>query len=202
MNESDKFRMRTILKRVHPDDKVLDVGCVRHNAERRQRGNLHDELVQRADQVLGIDRVESEVQSMAKNGYDVVVGDAERLEELDEESTFDVVIAGELIEHLSNPGLFLDGAYGVTGADGRLLLSTPNPHAIVYTKKLIFDRNNNAEHTCWFDEQFIEQIAERHGWKLVDLVYRPPTGGLSRLAWRISRQLGGPGFVAEFQKQE
>ena len=202
MNDSDEFRMSTIVKRVNPDDVVLDVGCVRHSTEQRQQGNLHDELVQKANQVLGVDRVEDEVQSMTKDGYDVVVGDAERLEELNKESTFDVVVAGELIEHLSNPGLFLDGAHGVTGANGRLLLSTPNPHAVVYTKKMILNQNNNDEHSCWFDEQFIKQLAGRHGWELVDLVYRPPTGGLSRLAWRISPQLGGPGFVAEFQKQE
>ena len=201
MNDSDEFRIHNIVERVRSDDVILDVGCARHDTERRRRGNLHDELVRKADRVVGIDRVEDEIRAMSENGYDVVIGDAERLDELHVDAEFDVVVAGELIEHLSNPGLFLDGARSIIGSEGRLLLSTPNPHAIVYTKKAILGQDNNVEHTCWFDEQFIKQLADRHGWTLADLSYRPPTGGLSRLAWSLSQRLGGPGFVAEFHRQ-
>lgn len=196
-----KSRIQAICRRIRSDDVVLDVGCARHEEERRQKGNLHAELVEQAQTVVGADVTEDEVAKMRDEGYDVVVADAERLDELPTDRKFDVVVAGELIEHLSNPGLFLDGAHHVTSPSGRLVLSTPNPHAIVFTKKAIFDRQNNDEHTCWFDEQFIEELASRHGWKLTDLSYRPPAGGLSKQIWRISARLGGPGFVAEFEKQ-
>lgn len=201
VNDGTGFRIRELCRRIRPDDVVLDVGCVRHEEERRQNGNLHAELVERARRVVGADVAREEVAKMRDEGYEVVVADAERLGELPVDTEFDVVVAGELIEHLSNPGSFLDGARHVTGPDGRLVLSTPNPHAVVFTKKALFGRQNNDEHTCWFDEQFIEELASRHRWELTELTYRPPAGGLSRGIWPISAKLGGPGFIAEFRKQ-
>ena len=62
-----------------------------------------------------------------ERGFDVRAGDAQAL---DLGRTFDVVWAGELIEHLSCAGAFLDGARRHLEPGGRLVLTTPNAFAV------------------------------------------------------------------------
>lgn len=198
----DEFRITEVTQRLHSDEHVLDVGCVRHDESLRNNGNLHARISEVAEKTVGIDIVESEIEKMQQEGWEVRVGDAENLNEINFRDEFDVVVAGELIEHLSNPGQFLDGAHDVTTTDGRLILTTPNPHCITFTKKAMFGKQNNSEHTCWFDEQFIGQISSRHGWKLDTVVYRPPKMGLAKIAWLFSDPIGSPGFIAVFYKEK
>jgi len=59
-----------------------------------------------------------------QSGFNVVVGDAETL---DMDGKYDYVVAGELIEHLLNPGAFLAAAKGWIAEGGTLIITTPNP---------------------------------------------------------------------------
>lgn len=130
---ADVDRISKIVTRVPPTATVLDVGCVRHDLDSQACRNpdpgdfLHADLRRRAEAVVGLDLVESEVKRMQKAGYDVRVGNAETFE-LD--CRFDVIVAGELVEHLSNPGLFLDRCREHLSEGGRLILTTPNPRRI------------------------------------------------------------------------
>jgi len=56
----------------------------------------------------------------------VVHGDVERLDELPVDQKFDTVIAGDIIEHLSNPGQMLAGIKRFCGSDTRVIITTPN----------------------------------------------------------------------------
>ena len=114
-------RLELILDEVKDTDSVLDVGfALRDHAE----GNvwLHELLCQKARRVVGVDRI---IPGVAEtNNYNIVTADAESMK-LNEK--FDLIIAGELIEHLSNPGLFLEGARKHLKEGGRLILTSPNP---------------------------------------------------------------------------
>lgn len=106
MRQSAKIRFDAIINRI-PDhaERILDVGCARHGETKRQSGNLHEELHRKTEvEIVGIDILEEEIEKMRKEGYDVHVGDAENIQ-FDE--LFDVVVAGEVIEHLNNPGKIL-----------------------------------------------------------------------------------------------
>lgn len=200
MNRKERARISELANRVRKNDFVLDVGCVRHTSEQRQKGNLHSRLRDTADTVVGVDIEEEEIEKMNEEGLSIKYGDAENLSDVDFGQKFDVVVAGELIEHLSNPGLFMEGAHEVTRKDGRLLVSTPNPHSIKFTKKALFKQTNSHSHTCWFDPQFIEQLAERHGWSVDDTIYLPPKCKSGKIGSVISERIGSPGFITEFKK--
>lgn len=78
---------------------------------------------------------------------------------------FDAVLAGELIEHLDNPGLFLDCAYRHLKPGGNLIITTPNSLSPIY-----WFRTNpmcHIEHTHWHTKRTITQILQRHGFKVV-----------------------------------
>ncbi len=54
--------------------------------------------------------------------------DLEKLEELEINETFDVIVAGEIIEHLNNPGLFLQGIQRFMNSGSTLLITTVNAY--------------------------------------------------------------------------
>jgi SAM-dependent methyltransferase len=96
-----------------------------------------------------------------EKGYKVIVGNAENFN-LDRK--FDVVVAGELIEHLGNVSNFIECAKAHLNPNGVLLLSTPNPWHWRFIVKGLFSCNvkPNPEHTCWFCLPTIKQLLFRH----------------------------------------
>jgi hypothetical protein len=84
------------------------------------------------------------------------------------------VFAGELIEHLSCAGGFLDAAHRHLEPDGRLVLTTPNAFAISNFVYRIGGRPRlNKGHTCWYDETTLSQLLRRHGYEVAEVSYLP-----------------------------
>jgi 2-polyprenyl-3-methyl-5-hydroxy-6-metoxy-1,4-benzoquinol methylase len=113
-------RIELILEEVKDTDNVLDVGCASCDYA---DGNvwLHELLCRKARRVVGVDLITPDMAAGANN-YNIVTTDAESMK-LNER--FDLIVAGELIEHLSNPGFFLECAKNNLKEGGRLILTTP-----------------------------------------------------------------------------
>ena len=202
MNRSEEIRFDAVVDRIPDDtDRVLDVGCARHEEAKRQSGNLHAYLHAKTDaEIVGIDVLEDEIEKMRSEGYDVHVGDAEKIQFDD---PFDVVVAGEVIEHLANPARFVNSAVNAVATDGKVVLTTPNPNGFAYFRKALFDQSNNPTHTCWIDPTNLQTLVS-----IVDVDvsvtewrYLPPVGGISMLLWRGGfRRAAAPGYVAEIER--
>lgn len=138
--------------------------------ERTMRHFTHAALVDAKFEVLGTDVNRAGLRWMEEQGYETAYLDAEAIPL--EGEKFDSIAAGELIEHLTNPGKFLVGCAERLKPDGVLVLSTPQPftpaHLLVY---LLRFRGFNLEHTCWFDEQTLSQLLERCGYEIIELRY-------------------------------
>ena len=107
-----------LLALVGRDRRVLDVGC--------SSGYLARPLVERGCVVVGVE-LDPEAAAAARTFCeDVLVGDVESMELPLESASFDVVLCGDLIEHLRDPAAFLARVRPLLRADGRLVLSTPN----------------------------------------------------------------------------
>lgn len=205
----DADRISKIVARVPLSAAVLDIGCVRHDLdsqewrEPRPGEFLHEDLRQRADSVVGLDLVASEVKRMQEAGYDVRVGDAESFE-LDRR--FDVIIAGEVVEYISNPGQFLDQCCEHITEDGRLIISTPNPWQPHMLRWYAMGQESraNPEHTMWFDHYVIQELAVRHGFRVLDWQWYNPGAVLSTalLYYAGLRPLGGGGYVFELRRDD
>lgn len=147
---------------------VLDLGCVQHDARfAENKFWLHKAIHNVATDVLGLDLHREGVETLVAKGYDMVHGDAQ---DFDFDRTFEVIVAGDLIEHLSNFGGFLDSAARHMDANSQLIICTPNPwhwHKVI--KAAMGPVPVNEEHTCWMCPQTLAQLAERSG-LLVDHV--------------------------------
>jgi len=150
---------------------VLDLGCVDHEASQEEGKDwLHRKIRQTAATTVGVDYVPEEVERLKHKGYDVVFGN---VEELNLNRKFDIVTAGNIIEHLSNPGRFLDSVRRHLRPDGTFLLTTDNCYGLRSLKAITLSDGvrPNDEHTMTFEEKVFRQLLVRHKFKVEDFYY-------------------------------
>lgn len=117
---------------------VLDLGAMDETAFRSKRGSghwLHEELSRCAKRVVGIDNSSAVPPEGLKSfpNATIIHGDVYGLEDCLNISGIlpDVVVAGELIEHLEHPLRFLRGIKSEGRLSGKkLILTTPNATAL------------------------------------------------------------------------
>lgn len=151
--------------------RVLDLGCVQHNPDNvKSKYWLHKAILNNANYVLGLDLYKEGVHILRSQGYNIVVGDAENFQ-LDE--LFDVIVAGDIIEHLSNPGKMLEYARTHVRPGGLLLITTPNPWwwRFIAKSALLGSAQPNPEHTTWFCKDTLSQLLRRYGWHIKEIRY-------------------------------
>jgi len=83
--------------------------------------------------------------------------------------TFDVIVAGEMIEHLNNPGLFLTGIQRFMNADTRLVLTTINAYCGMrwFWYGLRGRRGKqepvHPDHVAYYSYSTLSVLVKRHG---------------------------------------
>ncbi len=118
LNERPLGGHMRLLALVGERKRVLDVGC--------SSGYLARPLVERGCVVVGIERDPEAAHAAREVCEEVLVGDVEELELPFERGSFDVVLCGDLVEHLRDPETFLSRVRPLLTRDGRLVLTTPN----------------------------------------------------------------------------
>jgi 2-polyprenyl-3-methyl-5-hydroxy-6-metoxy-1,4-benzoquinol methylase len=150
---------------------VLDLGCVQHTTTAYLSKNwLHKAIIKVAKSTKGLDLYSDGVKALQAQGYDVVYGDAQ---DFNIGQKYDVVVAGDLIEHLSNFDGFFNSINRHLKDDGVLLIATPNPwHWVRCVRSAMGQRIIvNPEHTAWFCPDTVRLIGKRFGLEVVDVGY-------------------------------
>ena len=157
---------------------VLDLGCA---SGWRRSDWFHRLLSTETRELVGVDLDADAVAAATEQGFDVVVGDAQ---DLDLGRTFDVVHAGELIEHLDDPRAFLASVRRHLRPDSLLVLTTPNVFCVTNTLYRLGGRAAiHQDHVCWYCEDTLRHLLERHGFEVVEVRYlRHETPGRLRSA--------------------
>jgi 2-polyprenyl-3-methyl-5-hydroxy-6-metoxy-1,4-benzoquinol methylase len=144
---------------------VLHIGCADaiHMVEHAASGKLlHPRIEKVAKRSLGVDLDKDAILKLRQFcSGDLMVGDAEQLE-LESKEPFDLIIAGEVIEHLNNPGKFFQSVGNYMGPNSELLLTTPN---ILSLKTFLFAvagiQHMHPDHTLGFTFSLLETLAAR-----------------------------------------
>ncbi len=155
-----------ILELAHGKE-ILDVGCVGGEVNIDIEQTSHAMLAKAARSCLGIDIVADEVKRRRREGYNVVIADAQSF---DLGLKFDVIVAADLIEHLPNPGEFLERAKVHLKPAGLLCIVTPNALSLNNALKSLTGVRVaiNSEHTCWYDRTTLRQLLARYGFQPVE----------------------------------
>ena len=145
---------------------ILDIGCA---VGYRKEDWMHKNIKEVCKSILGLDRDKEAVKEIKAQGYNVEYGNAQNFELAQK---FNLIHAGELIEHLENPGLFLQSARRHLSSEGRILLTTPNALSIVNSLYAATGGLKvNSEHTCWFCEYTLTTLLERMGYEVIEVGY-------------------------------
>jgi 2-polyprenyl-3-methyl-5-hydroxy-6-metoxy-1,4-benzoquinol methylase len=190
---SDRFDV--ISQFVAPPRAVMDLGCVdsrpaRHNAVQRieyKANLLHKRIAETNKEVLGVDIDSDGVKVLNDQGYHAIVADVETM---DLGKQFDTIIAGEIIEHLENPGKFLRNMRRHLRPDGgTIIVSTPNPFYAGsawkiwrYGKPAVHE-----DHMGWQDPTTMNQLLVRTGFEPFDGYWIQPTPAIFKTWKRLLR---------------
>jgi len=186
--------------------RVLDLGAMDETAWQKKRGRgtwLHEEIAKSALRVDGIDSsalVPAEGLRTAPNacirrgditdpaGLVAALGEAP-----------DVVVAGELIEHLDNPLQFLQRLAHIERISGKtLILSTPNATALHNVLIALARREStHQDHLCVLSYKTLTSLCRRAGfrsWEIIPYFARftemeERQRGLGRLAVRLAERI-------------
>ena len=149
---------------------VLDIGCVHHDVENADNDTwLHKAVVEVSADTLGVDYLEKEVATLTERGYKMIAGDVNKPLSIDRQ--FDVIVVGNLIEHLSSFEGLLNNLCRLLKPDGVALISTANPffREQYFYSALKNDIVVNPEHTCWIDPVTLDQLCRRFGLQTVEV---------------------------------
>src|SRR3954451_496193 len=112
--------------------KVLHLGCANYPFTQTSEDNemlLHFDLQKSCSELYGFDFDQPGLDILAANGATHLYrADLEKLDEVPLSENFDVIVAGEMIEHLNNPGLFLNGIRRFMTSETLLILTTVNAY--------------------------------------------------------------------------
>lgn len=147
--------------------RVLDVGVVQHDAAYLSKDEwLHRRIVESAAYTLGVDILPEGITQLQQAGYNVRLCNI--LEE-DVGERFDLMIVGEVIEHLGHPAALFQAAKRILSPGGEMVLTTPNPY---YWKRirnyvgLKRGRTDSVDHVTLLFPSGIAELAEREGLSL------------------------------------
>src|SRR3989338_449685 len=150
MSHLIKNRLK-LIRRYVENKEVLDFGSVGSRNE-----EIFNELKKINKSIAGIDMQKS------KKNKEIVQGNAETH---NFKRKFDVVMMGDILEHVSNQGLLLDNARRHLKLQGILILTTPNLRSAWIFQK------QREDHVLGHVKETLVQLLTRHKFRVKELRY-------------------------------
>ena len=169
-NKPNEIRISKVLKLIGKGKKILDVGCY--------NGTIGEKILKNGNEVWGLDASKEGVELAKKKGIKAFVGNLENKFPFKDES-FDVVFAGEIIEHILDTESFLDEIKRVLKKDGELIITTPNVASLARRIMLLFGlnpffeasfgfpKNATAGHVRFYTKSLLEDFLRYKGFKII-----------------------------------
>ena len=151
--------------------RVLDIGCVAHDIARMSAPDwLHGRIAGVAQRCIGVDVLNEGVAEMNRLGYVAVAHDLTRgIGPLDAELPFDVIVAGELIEHVGSVDMLFEVAAAALAPNGELIITSPNPWAPHRVRAgQLGNVWENVDHILFAFPSGIVELAQRHSLLLAE----------------------------------
>lgn len=179
-----KFEMTQrveFLTQICAGKKVLHLGCTNYPYTKDSIANkmlLHFDLAKVAKEIYGFDGDQSGIDILKAAGVEKLFQvDLENLALVPLEETFDVIIAGEIIEHLSNPGLFLNGIQRFMNGNSQLIITTINAYCVfrflIYALRGKGGENEpvHPDHVAYYSYRTLSLILKRENLQVKEFLF-------------------------------
>jgi SAM-dependent methyltransferase len=144
---------------------------------------LHARLAAVSDSIVGLDLSEEGVRWAAEHGFDAHSVDAQSPDAVAALGLVpaDVVVAGEIIEHLDAPGPFLRAMRELLKPEGLLVVTTPNAYRLLnFLAPASGSELIHPDHTAWHSPHTLRNLLARNGWAVEGMAFyqnpAPPLG--------------------------
>lgn len=169
------------LKEIASGKRVLHLGCTNfpYTLDSIESGTLlHADLAEISAELTGFDFDQEGIDLLEKQGFsELYRADLEKLEEVQLEREFDVIIAGEMIEHLNNQGLFLKGIQRFMGSGTKLVITTVNAYCAfrfaIYALRGRGGENEpvHPDHIAYYSYRTLRKLIENNGLEVEEFFF-------------------------------
>jgi len=153
---------------------VLHLGCVDYPFTKlRGEQLLHRQLLKVTSDLYGVDASREGVEQLLAEGFShLMVADVEQMGPGTIPEKCDLIIAGEIIEHLACPGAFLRSLKAQMHHDTQLLLTTPNAFGFKgFVHSLLGREKVHPDHNYYFSHFTISQLLTKFGFQCEETCY-------------------------------
>ena len=191
---------------------VLHIGCSDFPITQQRindKNLLHQKLQESAEEIVGIDLSKVGISILKEHGFNnIFVMDAENIEL---SARFDFILAGDVLEHLNNPGMFLNKAKSLLNSDAEIIIGAPSALTINNIKVWFFGREQvHTDHTFYFSPKTLSALCARFDLLPTKLVFTvQPPGLFESAAFVFFRKIllklfrfMAPAFIMHFKKSE
>jgi SAM-dependent methyltransferase len=151
-----------ITQNIKYSDDVLDVGFAGQAITPDNPEYPHALLKKAAHAVYGVDII---LPAGFDNNYYLQAS----AEDFNFDRKFDVIVALDLIEHLSNPGLFLQCCKRHLKPEGTIIITTPNAFNLFSLIEKITHKepNINTDHTLYLNKPTLDTLLRKNGLRVL-----------------------------------
>ena len=196
------IKRNIFLKWIGSDKRILDLGCY--------DGRDSELFLKSGNDVYGVEILEKPAKEAESRGIRVSVFDMDKLEFWPFESEFfDIIVCGDVIEHVINVDSFLSNIRRMLKSNGLVLISTPNIASIGRRLMLLFGKNPYIEisqkievngfpsvgHVRYFTVEILSKLLKYNGFVVEEIttdylnlgIFKSALLGklFPRLSWRI-----------------
>lgn len=163
-----KNKKNLIEKLVKKNDYILDIGFWGQGININDKNWPHNYFLEKSQNVYGLDLDFEETKLKNLENYK-----RSSAEKFSYNFKFDVIFAGDLIEHLSNPGMFLESCRLNLKDDGILILTTPNCFNLFNLAEKLTKREPtvNHDHTFYFNNKTLAKLLAKNDFKVYEVSY-------------------------------
>ncbi len=196
LNTADQERAKIVLELIGRNKKILDIACY--------NGYIGEKIKNNNNVVFGVDASEEAVRLSKRKGLIAKVSDIEKGLPYKNHS-FDLVFAGEIIEHIVDTDFFIDEIRRVLKPNGELIITTPNVASLDRRLMLLFNKNpffpasfsfptnTQAGHVRFFNNKLLIDFLRHKGFKIISVesdVWSFPGENYLKLPARLFPSLG------------
>jgi len=175
--------------------RVLHLGCADwpFTEKKAKKTNfLHKLITEVSEDTLGVDISSIGIDIMRNyNIKNVTTVDAEIPLRMSIGGEFDVVVAGEILEHVLNAGALLESIKGVMNRKSILIITTPNFSPIKRIPRLALRIEEvHPDHVYYFSYSTLSKLLQLSGYEIIDFnTHWWDVGFVSKVVNKIFRNI-------------